>query len=364
MNGVIIVEKEDKTITSTLKRNAGLDLLKILLMFMILLMHCFLFSGQLNKDLFEDGNSEIAWIIESFAIVAVNCYVLISGYFLVNSSCNRKKVFKLMIQVLTYSLIIFIIFKLGMKYSISWKDTLQSIFPITLKTYWFITSYIILYLLAPFLNIILKNTTKKEMQFLLGTITLISWLSSFLYYLKFDVIDTTKGYGILWLINLYFLAGYIRLHVHEKNNKSKYLLGYLVLSILIYATRVFILKANPNNIVLSNIFYCYNSVLVTISSVCLFMFFKEVKIKNVYIQSAITKIAPLTLAIYIIHEHPLIKRVLYNLLYAFNQIININIIITIFIFCIIIYVYCCLCELARKALIDLIKNKLSKIKKK
>lgn len=338
------------------EREEGIELLRIILMFMILLMHCFLNMGLLKRELFNGVNTEIAWLVEAFSIVAVNCYVLISGYFLVDSKCSGKKILKLIAQVLMYSLTIFIIFKLC-KWNMSLRETLQCIFPITLKTYWFITCYIILYLIAPFLNIILKNANKKQIEKLLIIATLISWVSSILHYLKFDVVDGTKGYGILWFITLYLVGGYIKLYIGKDYDKNKYLILYLVLSFLLYGTRILILMiANKSGIVLADMFYSYNSVIVTLSSICLFMFFKKIKIKNKKIKSMILKIAPLTLAVYIIHEHPLIKDVLYVILISLDLIINVNTITIIIFACIIIYITSCFCEFVRSSLINIIKE--------
>ena len=63
------------------KRNIGLDLLRILSMFMVLILHLLGKGGMLEKE----SNSQIYYLIYNFmeilCIVAVNCYVLISGYF-------------------------------------------------------------------------------------------------------------------------------------------------------------------------------------------------------------------------------------------------------------------------------------------
>lgn len=331
------------------EREEGIELLRIILMFMILLMHCFLNMGMLKNSIYNGIATEIAWLIEAFSIIAVNCYILISGYFLVDSKSNNKKIFKIIVQVLTYSLAIFIIFKLLNK-DLSLRESLQCVLPVTLKTYWFITCYVVLYLIAPFLNIILRNTSKKQIERLLIITTLISWVSSVLNGLKFDAIDATKGYGILWFINLYFIAGYIKLYVDKNYDKNKYLILYFIISLIIYVSRILInLVANRNSKAFADMFYNYNSATVTVSSICLFLFFLKIKISNKYIKKAILKIAPLTFAIYIVHEHPLIKNVLYNKILQIKiSMQTTNIFIIIFLSCLIIYIICCLIENVRR----------------
>ena len=59
----------------------GIELLRIIAMMMVVGLHYLNFGGILWSDAIV--NRRIAWGVESFLFVAVNCYVLISGYFLV-----------------------------------------------------------------------------------------------------------------------------------------------------------------------------------------------------------------------------------------------------------------------------------------
>ena len=66
-------------------RNYGIDLLRILSMFMVVLLHVNNFGGLLGH---YDANSlgyVFVWFSEAFAICAVNVYAMISGYVLLNS---------------------------------------------------------------------------------------------------------------------------------------------------------------------------------------------------------------------------------------------------------------------------------------
>ena len=64
------------------KRNTGLDLLKILCMLMILFMHFTSRETLQSNYNISTVNYLIVRFIDSFACVAVNCYFLITGYFL------------------------------------------------------------------------------------------------------------------------------------------------------------------------------------------------------------------------------------------------------------------------------------------
>ena len=91
------------------KRQANFELLRIVAMFMIISLH-YLVKGWVATPfpfaVKENPVAVFAWLVEAFCIVAVNCYVLISGYFLVESAWKPERVRSLLAQVLFYSLLI------------------------------------------------------------------------------------------------------------------------------------------------------------------------------------------------------------------------------------------------------------------
>ena len=89
------------------KRQVNFELLRIVAMFMIIALH-YLVKGGAAVSYVENGAAAnyAAWLVEAFCIGAVNCYVLISGYFLVESEWKPGRVASLFFQVLFYSALI------------------------------------------------------------------------------------------------------------------------------------------------------------------------------------------------------------------------------------------------------------------
>lgn len=361
MNG-----KDDK------RRNSGIELLRIVLMIMILILHFCEKPGFNAVDYFDLKIKYTCWILEAFCIVAVNCFVLITGYFLVKSECKIKKVINLWGQILFYTLIIWLIFKVFLKDKVTLVSTLGSFFPIILKTYWFVSIYVVLYLLAPYLNKCIQNINEKELKRLIFILVAISNISSFLISFGFPVIDDSNGYGILWFVTLYLIGAYIRLY-YKPNKRKTYMVKYVFISILILISKFIFIKLIKNGILERDInigaLYKYNSITVLLSSVCLFLFFKDLKIKNKKIENAILKISPLIFTTYIIHENPLIRGILYNeILHTQNIYYLKKFLIVMLIYCISMLVVCCIIELFRIKIFKItgkIKDKvLSKYKEK
>lgn len=89
-------------------RNIYMDILKIISMFMVVLLHATNFGIQNIKIEIGSINYFIVWIIRIFSMVAVNCFVLISGYFLCQKKENKenilKKIIRLWVQTEMYSI--------------------------------------------------------------------------------------------------------------------------------------------------------------------------------------------------------------------------------------------------------------------
>ncbi|MDF2865671.1 MAG: hypothetical protein K0R72_483 [Clostridia bacterium] len=296
------------------KRNIGLDLLRIISMLMIVMLH-YLGKGGALSTAYGTSTNYLSWIIEAFCIVAVNCYVYITGYFLVNSNFKIKKILKLWGQVLFYSLSIYFVLLFTNLIDFNIKEMIVSFMPIITKQYWFITVYILLYILSPFLNVMIKNLSKKQFKSLIFILVFVFCICTTLLDPKY-ILDSTTGYGIIWFICLYFIGAYIRLHHNKDDKKNIYnLLIYFVITVMVIFSRLiitYIFQRYNFNIIDELRFYQYNSISIFISSLFLFIYFKNLNITNNIFKGFILKIAPLTLGVYLIHDHVQMRVAMYN----------------------------------------------------
>ena len=93
-----------------MSRNSNLELLRIVAMLMVTMLH---FNACANVDLmsFPDGmlcQYKWAFMIESFCIVAVNCFVLMSGYF--GIKLKGRSVLKLYLQCFVMGLLAYLLY--------------------------------------------------------------------------------------------------------------------------------------------------------------------------------------------------------------------------------------------------------------
>ena len=77
------------------ERNYGIDLLKIVSMFMVVVLHVLRHGGIL----------EVAWVIEPLCLCAVNLFALTTGYLCIDKKFKFKNVINLWIWVLFYNVL-------------------------------------------------------------------------------------------------------------------------------------------------------------------------------------------------------------------------------------------------------------------
>lgn len=295
------------------ERKLNFELLRIIAMFMVVILHYLEHTEILSNLSFGSFQFYTAWSMESFSIVAVNIYVLISGYFLVKSKFKIKKFLSIWLKMLVYSWGIFgLLHFLGL-FKFTTEQILTSIFPLILSEYWFIIAYLLLYLVHPLLNKIIKLINKNQMSVLVMLILI--FFSTYGMLPTSKVLGVNYGYSFIWFVALYFIAAYIRLYYKKENIKKTYCFwGYLVCVFALILTKKIYIEYNNSvlHYIGSFFSYAYNSFFVVIGSISLFLYFTQVEIKNKILIKIIKFFSPLTLGIYLIHEQIGLRRFLWD----------------------------------------------------
>lgn len=318
-------------------RNSSIELFRLVLMFMIIVHHSIVHGLGLRGDLLDNQisthigyvcnleNTEylVSFLVNSFCICAVNCFVLISGYFSIRISST--KFFSLCATVLFYTLF-FNSVDLFLKGEFVGGGKLLLFF--SHPTYWFINCYIYLFILAPLLNM-LFDTMNKSYQYLF--ILFLLFVSSYLGFIYGNSLNPT-GYNLFQMITMYSIGRFIR-NNHFRQAKSTSLMGYIILSLVIGLSAFFLWKMNLSRFAWHLSYY--NNPLLIISSVCLFLFVRSFDFKN----ENINKYAGSALAIYMIQSSMMMSQAYYSFINSLHNYMGYAIYIVIFIsaICIIIF---------------------------
>lgn len=254
------------------KRCSNIEALRIISMLMILMLHLLNYGRLLEKSNVLTAKGFCIWFLEALCFVAVNCYVIIGGYFLVDSNFKIKRILKIWSETLFYSILIYSIFYFTIYQEKTVKETLINFFPVFLRNYWFVTVYIVLLILSPFLNKLINSLSQKQYTYLIAIIIIcFSLWATIVEPVK--TINYGGGYSISWFICLYLIAGYLKKYYKNAHNrKNVYLIIYFLMSFMNVLAH-FLIKKFSITVIKANFLYSYYSITVVIASVSLFLYF-------------------------------------------------------------------------------------------
>lgn len=230
--------------------------------------------------------------LSSFSTIAphcVDCYFIISGYFLICSRFKFEKILKIIAETIFYSFTITLIFFLLGQCDII--QLLKSLTPI--YCYWFVNKYLAIILLSPFICKLCTSIDKKMYQILIVSLLFLS--STLFIYFPFGPLFG-DGFSLLWVMTLFITGGYIRLHLSNHNGNW----GIITIVLLIIYNLCRIYAGEHLNL-------GYNSLITYALTITTFMWFKGLDLKKGKFVSIIEFISPHVFAAYLIHEQPYLR---------------------------------------------------------
>lgn len=283
-------------------RNSTLEILRIISMVMVIGLH------YMNKTIGGGFNTELkvnivsSHILESICITSVNIFVLISGYFMQSAKTTGfRKAVDLYLVMLFYNLSCFGIATATGQYQFSVRELVLAFFPFFTGLYWFLETYIILLLIAPFINRLLNCLNKKSHEFLIFIqIMLFSIWPSF--FPNAPIID--GGYGIINFITLYFISSYIRKYSSFQNTKKTQFI-----SLTVFAVSCFAITVSSFLPYFSQRAWAYCYIFNILASTALFVFFLYLPKTNLKI---VNTIAGTTFGVYITHSMLYFQPLIYH----------------------------------------------------
>lgn len=197
---------------TTAKRKSNIELLRIVAMFMIISSH---FSLYTNWNLNNEPISENIKVMmfSPFGTAGAVIFFMITGFFSIRINKptitikqllkkEYRKIGNVWAESLTYSIgSTCVIYVLG--YSISKSQILTSVLLFTRNEYWFISAYVFLCLLSPFLSTLVKQLNLPDYLRLLGILALLLILAAFGNVLITNLLLAITGYLVGGFFKLY-----------------------------------------------------------------------------------------------------------------------------------------------------------------
>lgn len=240
----------------------------------------------------------IAYCLNVFCICAVNCFILISGYFRIKTTI--KKYVYLLLTLLFYVLI----FRtLPEAIAGNWKSAIISLFLLSHSSYWFVIDYLFLMVLTPMINLAYDAFTKRQRW--LTTIGLVVISSYFGYVWGHG--DNFDGYTLIQFITMYCIGRQIALS-NISLSKRYSLATYCGACLLMGALGWGLIAQGKYQSAWKLTFY--NDPLTIISAIGLFLVFKNITLSS----PTINRLARSAFGIYLFQESGYISSILYNMI--------------------------------------------------
>lgn len=280
-------------------RQSNFELLRIIAMLIIIAHHYVVLSGITEFFDYDTLPSNMLFLqfLGWGGKMAINIFVLISAYFICLKNLIWAKVLKLILEILFYNLSVTVVLMLFGIFPCKISSVLKMVFePITSIGYEFVGSFIVFYLFVPFLNILIRQLTKKQ-HFNLMIFSVI----------VFSVFYTLSAFQasryVLWFFVLYFIGSYIRKYPNVYTDDKKYGLWasifFLALSWLsIYAIDRFGYRMGFHNYY----YFCCDSqkILALCLSISVFVWFKNINFRD---NKMINSLAASAFGVLLIHSN-------------------------------------------------------------
>lgn len=275
---------ESQNISSITKgpRQSNFELLRLFAMLMVITIHTYITKD--NGIEFSRTGYMFESFIHSLCIVAVNVFILISGWFGIKPTAKGFVNF-------AFQCVFFLIVCLA--------ATDIFVKPIPLKTlaakiyiaggWWFVRCYIGLYIISPILNAYVEKASKNQ----LGTTLLFLFIIQTFWGWTHVLTEVNKGYSVFTFASLYLLARFIRIHCRKPKHITIPLLCYLGSSILNLGLYLSLGARGAT--------YCmdYCNPLIIIGAVSLLLVFSQIKIKP---NKTINRLSLSAFAVYLFHQ--------------------------------------------------------------
>lgn len=271
----------------TLQRESGLELFRIITMLLIVAHHYVVNSGltAVGGPICSQplaGKSIFLLLFGAWGKTGINCFVLISGYFMCKSNITLKKFLKLLLEIEFYKIVIYLIFLLKGYTPFSITGLIKAVLPFKSVGVNFTGCYILFFLCIPFLNALIKNINEKKHVYLI-------LLCSFIYI----IMGTLPGFDVKmnyvsWFIVLYFIASYIRLYPKKMFESAKFWGFATVVTLIISAVSIITclwLGASIGRFMPYYFVADSNKILAVVTAISAFLFFKNLKFKNAFVNT-------------------------------------------------------------------------------
>ena len=347
-----------------MNRDRNFEVLRTVAMFFIVVYHCLTHGIGSGYGFSMNSPVSVANLLFSdfllvFSSISVNLYVMISGYFLVDLNFKLSRVVRTWMHALFYSGVITILMMALLIVPFDWVNLCKSFMPISTDAYWFVTQYLGLLIISPFLALIARQISYRQYLFLLigGAFICLSIIPDFPMGKRYYV---AHGNSIWSFAYLFLVAGFIKHHI-KRLATSKLLSAIALASLLLFACEVLLGYQNG----LIYLYWLNYNGLPFLLSVFVFLLVRQTTVPDNRFWNVLVSFAPYSFGVYLIHDHLLVRDWLWTTISLSSMCDTFAFPLVVIGLCVCVFVISALIDVARKQLFTLLKidNLIAKVDK-
>ncbi len=280
------------------QRKSNIELLRCILMYMVIILH------YNNPDMGgalanASGINEVfLHFLEAASVCAVNCFVLISAFFLSRTTERSiRKPLQLLAMVSGYKILFYLLsVVLGVEpfqlFSLVWN---------VIPANWFVVLFSVLYVITPYINPLFEVLSQKQLQRFLLLLIILFVLYPTIVEIGMELVTgstqcvglgtvtvtgSSEGYTIVNFLLIYLIGGYLNRYPLSFST-GKYCAGFLCCVLLDFLLSF-----------ISQVYTSYSNIFVFFAAIFLFLVFWSWDIGS---HRWINEISKSTFGIFIIH---------------------------------------------------------------
>ena len=279
--------------TARKQRDSNIELLRIVAMLFVILLHILQFAGSSATDC-----SKLVWFVNSFASVAVPCFIMISGWYGIRLTASK-------IMGIIFQMFMFWLVGLAASYftgnfrPVSLAEPLKAL---SGYNYSFVMGYIILMIAAPAINTFVEYALRERVRLSLALFFAFQTLLRFILNHNW----WADGFSVINYFGVYALARYLSTYRPGfiKFKAGTDLVLYVAISTVLALGCLFWINRTGSFGRMFN----YTNPLLLCSALCLVLFFTKISFKS----RAVNFLAAGCFGAYLMHMEPRFKTSIFD----------------------------------------------------
>ena len=288
---------------NTEKRLIGVDIAKIVAMLFVVARHV----NGFGLPYASESNPEVGYLMLRSFLTAIfssciDIFAIASGYVGIFSRFRLSRIIRLWIQVVVTGLAVLVCVDFFMKEAVPLKAYIKACIPVAQNQYWYMTGYFMLCFVMPLINSAMQTLNRKIVERFLFVVLGVIGVESLLG--MSCTLGINGGYSFEWLLVLYVVGAYLRLHDPIRVSR-RWLLGVAAVVAMAGAWIPLALESlhslGFSRLVKSLNFVGYTTPFTFVIALCVFLSCTETRIRSVLLTRFVVALSSTTLGVYLIH---------------------------------------------------------------